>query len=185
EDKDSKVYIFKEGLFTRVLLPIILNKDREMQLNCTRYALNKILYFLIENNLSFRILNSTSFQNLLSYFNSHILNIVAQDILKEFLSTNSSELELSNYINNTISLDNTNEEKEEINTSNTIIIRLRRLISLIKYTNENKQLLEEGIEKYKKEGLLPSNLNKKTIPLDNSTRWNSTYYIINTAIELQ
>ena len=32
-------------------------------------ALNKILYFLIENNLSFNALSSQSFQSLLSYYN--------------------------------------------------------------------------------------------------------------------
>jgi hypothetical protein len=32
-------------------------------------ALNKILLFIIENNLSFRLLDSISFKDLLSYFN--------------------------------------------------------------------------------------------------------------------
>lgn len=34
-DIHSKVYIFKNGLFTRTLLPIDLEKEREMEVKCT------------------------------------------------------------------------------------------------------------------------------------------------------
>jgi len=46
-----------------------------------------------------------------------------------------------------------------------LISRIRRLIILTKYTQENQKLLLEGIDKYKNEGILPSNFNKRVIPL--------------------
>ena len=36
DDISSKVYIFRNGLFIRTLLPINLSKDREIRINCTR-----------------------------------------------------------------------------------------------------------------------------------------------------
>jgi methyl-accepting chemotaxis protein len=36
DEKQSSIYILKEGLFTRILLPIKPGKDREMRVNCTR-----------------------------------------------------------------------------------------------------------------------------------------------------
>ncbi|KAL6807478.1 hypothetical protein V8C40DRAFT_259945, partial [Trichoderma camerunense] len=35
ENKDLKIYIFQNNLFTRDLLPIKLGKDREMEIRCT------------------------------------------------------------------------------------------------------------------------------------------------------
>jgi hypothetical protein len=35
-DKDSKIYIFKNSLFTRTLLAIKPNTEREMLIQCTR-----------------------------------------------------------------------------------------------------------------------------------------------------
>jgi len=46
-------------------------------------------------------------------------------------------------------------------------------------------LLLEGIKRYKKKGLIPFNYNETRIPLDNATRWNSTYNIIFTTLELK
>jgi hypothetical protein len=43
----------------------------------------------------------------------------------------------------------------------------------------------EGIEKYKKEGIINDDYNITQIPIDNITRWNSTYYMIKTALELK
>jgi hypothetical protein len=40
-----------------------------------------------------------------------------------------------------------------------IISRLGRLATIIKYTQEGKKILEEGIKKFKLEGSLPSNFN--------------------------
>ena len=52
---------------------------------------------------------------------------------------------MKNYINN-------NKEINElsINNNDNIIQRLRKIITLTKYINEIKKLLNEGIEKYKK-----------------------------------
>jgi hypothetical protein len=142
-DSKSDIYIFKNNLFTRALLPIDITKQREILIKCTtcsyskveqvhrfqssnfvkhyRYkhpliaynkesektlklktqlpsktdfftqpldtrkrtradttlvedfneedAYSKILTFIIENNLSFNILNSNSFRDLLNYYN--------------------------------------------------------------------------------------------------------------------
>lgn len=35
-NKDSKIYIFRENLYTRTLLPINLNKERQIEVKCTR-----------------------------------------------------------------------------------------------------------------------------------------------------
>ena len=137
---ESPIYIFKNGLFTRSLLNIDINKEREILVQCTSCvykkvntlnkfqssnfvkhyrnkhpnivynkesekslklktdipdkntlfkqlesrnrnrtntlinfneseAYNKILNFIIQNNLSFNILNSNSFKDLLNYYN--------------------------------------------------------------------------------------------------------------------
>lgn len=66
-----------------------------------------------------------------------------------------------------------------------IIIKVRKLATLIKYTHENRKLLNEGIKKYKDKGVLPLNYNTKLIPLDTITRWNSTYKMIKTTLELK
>ncbi|KAH8878501.1 hypothetical protein GQ53DRAFT_123307, partial [Thozetella sp. PMI_491] len=137
---DKNIYIFKNGLFTRTLLPIDLSKEREILVECTTCsfkkiekipgfqssnysrhyknkhsniafnkesektklikaslppkkaffnqskaqkrirsntiqefnkdkALYKVLNFIVENNLSFNILNSASFHDLLNYYN--------------------------------------------------------------------------------------------------------------------
>ena len=109
-------------------------------------------------------------------YSAHILNIIIQDIL-----TNSILHSKTNYI-----IDNNDSNNSNINIKDlSITTKIRKLITLIKYTTENKKLLLEGIEKYKKEGLIPSNYKKNRIPLDNATRWNSTYNIISTTLELK
>ncbi|KAH6869903.1 hypothetical protein B0T10DRAFT_553575 [Thelonectria olida] len=139
-------------------------------------ALKKILNFLIENNLSFNILNSSSFQELLNYYNkaSPIMNRwkIKEDLLFKY-----TNLDIV-YLNN-----NEPIEIEDNSNFNTIINRIRRISILIKYTTGNKLLLDEGIIKYKRENKLPTN--KKVIPLDNSTRWNSTYYMLEATLELK
>ena len=69
--------------------------------------------------------------------------------------------------------------------NSSILIKVRKLATLIKYTYKNRKLLNEGIKKYKDEGVLPVNYNVKLIPLDNVTRWNSTYKMIKTTLELK
>ena len=109
------------------------------------------------------------------HYTAHIINLVVKDILKEYLLYTVAEAELSNYINNFT--DNTNKIKGLTN-------KIRRISTLIKYTREGQQLFNEGLEKYKKSGQIPTTYNKK-IPLDNTTRWNSTYNMIKTALKLK
>ncbi|KAH8892228.1 hypothetical protein GQ53DRAFT_619355, partial [Thozetella sp. PMI_491] len=63
--------------------------------------------------------------------------------------------------------------------------KIRRIATLIKYTQENQQLFNEAYNKYKKEGKIPATYNIKQIPLDNTTRWNSTYNIIKVTLKLK
>jgi hypothetical protein len=95
---------------------------------------------------------------------SHILNLVVNDILREYLL------------------------KTKNNTTNTnlnITSKIRRISTILKYNTEPKKLFYEGIQKYKNDGIIPSNYNITLIPLDNSTRWNSTYKMIKTTLELK
>ncbi len=71
------------------------------------------------------------------------------------------------------------------NSNIDLIAKFRKIAIQIKYKHENRKLLAEGIEKYKKENIIPSNYNISKIPSDNSIRWNSTYYIIKTTLELK
>ena len=86
-------------------------------------------------------------------------------------------------VNNTIT-DNISNNNN-IDSNIIITTKLRKLATLIKYTQENKKLFLEGINKYKNEGIIPLNYNITRIPLDNATRWNSTYYMIKIALDLQ
>ncbi|KAK0625920.1 hypothetical protein B0T14DRAFT_492339 [Immersiella caudata] len=56
---------------------------------------------------------------------------------------------------------------------------------MVKYITDIKKLFQEGIRQAKEEDILPQSFNKRVIPLDTPTRWNSTYYMISTALELQ
>jgi hypothetical protein len=107
---------------------------------------------------------------------AHILNIIVQDILTDYILHSKTD-----YI-----IENNDSNESNINIKDIFITtKIRKLATLIKYTIENKKLLIEGIEKYKKEGLIPSNYKKTRIPLDNVTRWNSTYNMISTTLELK
>ena len=97
---------------------------------------------------------------------AHILNLVARDILRDYLRSSSNST-------TTTTIDST------------ITSRIRRLASILKYNHEPKKLFTEGIHKYKTKGIIPLNYNIIHIPLDNTTRWNSTYYIIKTTLELK
>ena len=108
---------------------------------------------------------------------THIINIVVNDILKEYLLQSTSEAELSTYTT-TITASESLQPKK-------LITKIRRLVTLIKYTTENRKLFLEGIEKYKKEGVISTKINNKTIPLDNTTRWNSTYHMIKLFLDLK
>ncbi|KAK0384767.1 hypothetical protein NLU13_7245 [Sarocladium strictum] len=108
---------------------------------------------------------------------AHIINLVAQEILRDYLASENTEIELSLYIRS-----QSQYEEPDLTTSN-IINRLRRLASLIKYSQEPRKLLLEGLERAKKEGNLEHK--KTTIPLDMPTRWNSTYYMIESTLQLR
>ena len=107
---------------------------------------------------------------------AHIINIIVQDILSDYILHSKNEYVID---------DNNNDNNNNNNTDVSIITKVRKLATLIKYTAENKKLLLEGINKYKKECLIPLNYNKTRIPLDNATRWNSTYNMISTTLELK
>ncbi|KAH6956074.1 hypothetical protein BKA56DRAFT_624915 [Ilyonectria sp. MPI-CAGE-AT-0026] len=96
-------------------------------------------------------------------------NLRMQTILKNYLSNASLKNRLLNYPN--VSFNNAIEEDEEIELEepsfNTLISRIRRIITIIKYTQEAKKVLEESILKYQKEGKLTSK--KSSIHLDNAT----------------
>jgi len=115
---------------------------------------------------------------------AHILNLVVQDILQDYLLNKKAENDINSYsdsiINNTA-----NTINPDTNSNITITAKLRKLATHIKYTQENKKLFLEGINKYKNEGIIPLNYNITRIPLDNLTRWNSTYYMIKVALDLQ
>src|SRR6187399_3574182 len=172
-NEDSSIYIFKNGLFTRSVLNIDVNKEREILISCTtcsykkittikgfqssnyvqhyrnkhptiaynkatestktklnnlpstndffnisfttdtdsrkrarnntltdfndNKAYNKILNFIIENNLSFNILNSSTFKDLLSYYN-RLTPIINRKKIKLILDKNYNT-ELLNLIN--------------------------------------------------------------------------------------
>jgi hypothetical protein len=110
---------------------------------------------------------------------AHIINIITQTILKDYILNNQTEKAISEYT------DRLNENTNENENNDIVTTKLRKLVVLIKYNLENRKLLIEGIEKYKKEGIIPSNYNTTRIPLDNATRWNSTYKMIKTAIDLK
>ena len=65
-----------------------------------------------------------------------------------------------------------------------IVQKLRKIITYIKYSEEGKQLYKEGYKKYKS-NYLSSNIRIKNVILDNNTRWNSTYNMLNIAIVLK
>lgn len=109
---------------------------------------------------------------------THIINIVVNDILKEYLLHSTTETELSTYTTTMITTSETSRPKN-------LITKIRRLATLIKYTTENRKLFLEGIEKYKRKGIIPTKINNKIIPLDNTTRWNSTYHMIKVFLELK
>ncbi len=115
---------------------------------------------------------------------AHIINLVVQTILRDYILNTKSKKNIIEYINEFI-----NNEDNDIyifdNNLDNIIIKLRKLINLIKYIQENRKLLFEGIEKYKREGVISSDYNVIHIPLDNTTRWNSTFNMIKTAIDLK
>jgi hypothetical protein len=118
------------------------------------------------NNNTFLDTFKTNYNNLINKeftydirCTTHIINLVITDILRDYLS--------------------------HTQNSSTIISRIRRLATIIKYNQEPRKLLFEGIIKYKHEGILPSNFNISQIPLDNNTRWNSTYYMIKKTLELK
>ncbi|EEU33655.1 uncharacterized protein NECHADRAFT_89276 [Fusarium vanettenii 77-13-4] len=170
EEKGSGGYIIIEGLFPRVLLPEIPNNEREYLVSCISCSyrkLEKALLLVKKNNLSFRVLSSSSFQELLSYYNK----LIGFHNLTE---SHTGCLKIS------LGLE---EEEPESPAFNSLISRIRRLITILKYTQEPKMLLSEAIEKYTKEGLFESE--KRHIPLDNSTRWNSTYFMLRPSIKLQ
>jgi len=82
---------------------------------------------------------------------AHILNILVQDILTDYILHSKTD-----YI-----IDNDDSNNSNINIKDlSITTKIRKLTTFIKYTTENKKLLFEGIEKYKKEGLIPSNYKK-------------------------
>ncbi|KAI8622836.1 hypothetical protein F5Y19DRAFT_468980 [Xylariaceae sp. FL1651] len=132
-------------------------------------AYNKILKFIIDNNISFNILDSDSFKDLLNYYN-RLTPVINRKKIKVLLDK-TYENAISNF---NILLKN-----------HDITFKLRKLITSIKYTQENRKLFKEGIEKYKREGFILLNYNKTIIPLDNKTRWNSTYYMIEASLTLK
>ena len=69
---------------------------------------------------------------------THIINIVVNDILKEYLLQSTFETELSTYITTL----NTPIDTFQLKT---LISKVRRIATLIKYTNENRKLLLEGL----------------------------------------
>jgi hypothetical protein len=88
---------------------------------------------------------------------SHIINLVAQDILSELNSDNTilnSKLLFNLFYLLTILY--------KTNLTIDIITRLRRISTLIRFTTENRKLLEEGIAKYSSSNLLSSK--RKFIP---------------------
>ena len=110
---------------------------------------------------------------------AHILNLIIQDILQDYILNVTAEKAIIEFT------DNINNNTIINTTSDSIITKIRKLATLVKYTQENRKLFIEDIDKYKKEGIIPSNYNINRIPLDNSTRWNSTYFMIKTALELK
>ena len=71
----------------------------------------------------------------------YILNIIVQDILTDYILHFKTD-----YI-----IDNDDSNNSNINIKDlSITTKIRKLATLIKYTTENKKLLLERIEKYKK-----------------------------------
>src|SRR6266566_4463937 len=282
---ESPIYIFKNGLFTRSLLNIDINKEREILVkyiscvykkvdilnkfqssNFVKYyrnkhpniaynkefekslklktdipdkntlfkqfesrnrnrtnilidfneseAYNKILNFIIQNNLSFNILNSNSFKDLLNYYNrlNPIINrkkfkIILEKTYFEYLSIFNQQIQQNIDNNGSFSI------TFDIWTANT---QTSYLGIILIYIDNNFHLnyrligFEElseshtGLYIYNKfvnilniysnfnlNNILSitrdnaSNNNITSIPLDNITRWNSIYYMIKIAFELK
>ena len=103
------------------------------------------------------------------------MNIIVQDILSDYILHSQNGYIIDDSENNS------NDSNNKIST----ITKVRKIATLIKYTTENRKLLLEGVDKYKKEGLIPFNYNKTRIPLDNATRWSSTFNMISTTLKLK
>ena len=88
-------------------------------------------------------------------------------ILKEYLLKSAQEEELSNYTNSIIY--NNTIYSNNLAKSKGLTNKVRRITTLIKYTQENQQLFKEAFNKYKKKGKIPINYNIKCISLDNTT----------------
>ena len=96
---------------------------------------------------------------------AHILNLVIQDILQDYILNKKAENDINSYSNSIITSNNTttdNTNNNNIDSNITITAKIRKIATLIKYTQENKKLFLEGI--------ISLNYNITRIPLDNVTR---------------
>ena len=61
-----------------------IREKRQKPLFSQQGCLKKILHFIIQNNLSFRVINSKSFQELLYYYNRYLLLFFYYLIFKKY-----------------------------------------------------------------------------------------------------
>ncbi|RKF84230.1 hypothetical protein GcM1_135003, partial [Golovinomyces cichoracearum] len=103
---------------------------------------------------------------------AHIINLVVQTILKDFLRSEDS-------------LDTNYTSIDLKSLSSNYYYMSKASSNVIKYTSEIKGLFKEGVTKAINESALTSNYKREDIPLDTPIRWNSTFLMISIALELR
>jgi hypothetical protein len=89
----------------------------------------------------------------------------------------------NNLDNNNITI--TDEDINNISTKMNITARIRRLATILKYNHDIRPIIKDSIELNKRNGKIEKEYNIKNIPLDNTTRWNSTYKMIRVTLEFR
>ncbi|KAK0672243.1 ribonuclease H-like domain-containing protein, partial [Cercophora samala] len=124
---------------------------------------------------------------------AHIFNLVAVDIFKAFISNSEIDDAINQYVNwvcyegeeNWPGLNLRPDFEASDQWFETAITRLRRMIVMTKHVTEVRKYFLQGIEHCKREKTLPKDFKKRVIPMDVSTRWNSTWNIIKAALEFR
>ncbi len=170
------------GLYIHEKFTNILNQYEHLNINnilsITRDNASNNTTFMNTFKKNYNFITNKDFMNDIRCV-THIINLVVQDILQDYILNSKNN-------NNLIEYTTQFENESDLPTYNiNITAKVRKIVTSLKYVQENRKLLLEGIEKGKRDKNITFNYNVTHIPLDNATRWNSTYNMINTFLMLK
>lgn len=132
------------------------------------------------NNIGFLQILSSKLKNINICFNSsdqhvrclaHVFNLAVQEFLKYLYrpSQNNISDEESDY-------EEYNDDDDKLASTISVVLKLRRIVILIRSSPQRRDKFTSQCR--------ACNINPKMVILDVKTRWNSTFHMINQALEL-